>query len=444
MVEPPTEEEMNHAITRNVGSLMTLVCLMLMYRCAAVTDRYQMKAVKNFKRMADHSKTGPAMLSILGDEHEAHFVEPPMEMDSSEEFPAVGLDPDVHGGSGHGFRRGIKKVLARHPLLGLRTRDEPSGDLSGHSESTSFSSRPEHSPSSSRWHSGVYEERKDSWSIRSGRSAAKVEGSRPESASPHPALSRASSATTKRSMEGTRGHARDPLEEEFSYLFIGPSTYTGTSPQEPSEFNIGRDPAPLVSEPEPGDMDPAVAMAESEEPKLIVSESPGAAEFDIYETAYRKELERIQSSLTYPDIGPKVYLTRRVEGKDAVMKFVKDKALDLQSEQKKFFTPTHDGPSAFSAAVSMLRNQMDQKRESAEKTEQEQPDSQRASEQQHPTQERRESLPPPSSLSSQSIPGPEASSLEATGGLVSETHTGEGSTARLQRLLGRVNKSGTE
>lgn len=409
-----------------------------------------MKAVKNFKRIADPSRTGSTMQSILGDEYEAHFVEPPMEMDSSEEFPEVGFDADTH--SSNGFGGGIKKVLARHPLLGLHTRVESSGELSGNSQSTGVSSRPEHSPSSSRWHSGLYEERKDSGSIRSSRSDA--DGShepRPgSSASPHPAFSPASSATIKRSLEGTRGHARDPLEEEFPYLYIGPSTYTGTSPQEPSEFNIGSDPAPLVSQPEhTGDMDPAMSVAESEEPKQIVSESPGAADFDIYETAYRQELDRIESNLTYPEPNPKVYLTRRVEGKDAVMKFVKDKALDLQIGQRKFFAPSaQKGPSAFSAAVSVLRNQMDHTRETgtekAETQEQRQDLQETSTQESHP-QERRGSHPPSSSLSSQSIPGPEASSLEATGVSADAHPDEEGSTARLQRLLGRVHKhkSGT-
>lgn len=413
-----------------------------------------MRAVKNFRRLVDPSKAG-LMQSILGDEHEAHFVEPPMEMDPSEEFPAVGLDANVH--SNHSFSGGIKKVLARHPMLGLHSRDDPSVEPSGYSESTSFSSRPELSPASSRWHSGVYEtERKDSGSIRSGRSAGKAEGvheTRPQSssASPHPALSRASSATTKRSMEGTRGHARDPLEENFPYLFIGPSTYTGTSPQEPSEFNIDNDLVPVFPEPaSSGDPDPAVEVAESDEPMQIVSESPGAADFDVYETAYRQELERIKSDLTYPGTGPKVYLTRRVEGKDAVMKFVKDKALDLQIGQKKLFSPpTPKGRSTFSAAVSALRNQIDQKKETGtERTEgitQQGQRPERGEVPQSNTRARQESHPPLSSLSSQTIPGPEASSLEATGVPASDSRSGgEDSTTRLQRLLSRMHKSGSD
>lgn len=390
----------------------------------------QMKAAKKFKRLVDPSKAGQAgqaMQSILGDEHEAHFVEPPMEMDDSEDFPSVGLD---HGPS----EGGLRKFIGRHPMLSAG-REGSGAECSGYSEG-SFSSRPEHSPSSSRWPSGVFEpERKDSGSIRSSRSVGKAEFTHDkaysQSASPHPALSRASSATTKRSIEGTRGHARDPLEEEFPYLFIGPSTYTGSS-QEP-DSSIG-DPAPIFAEPECATTD---EEPEPAEPMQIVSESPGAAEFDIYETAYRQELERIESD-THPGAGPKVYLTRRVQNTCEVMKFVKDKALDLQTGQKKSFSAfPQNGPSGISAAVGMLRSQMEQKRldleEAAEEAEQE-----RRPESEDQARERRESYPPSSSLSSQFLPDPEASLNEATGVPVSENAGGQGS---LRRLLGLRDKS---
>lgn len=365
-----------------------------------------MKAAKKFKRLVDPSKAGQSMQSILGDEYEAHFVEPPMEMDDSEDFPAVGLDANAPDGPSLGG--GIRKVLGRHPMFGAG-REVSGAEGSVYSEG-SFSSRPEHSPSSSRWPSGVFEpERKDSSSIRSGRSTGKADFTQAhsQSASPHPTLSRASSATTKRSVEGTRGHARDPLEEEFPYLFIGPSTYTGSS-QESSD-DIESDATPIFAEPESTD---------EVEPQQIVSESPGAAEFDIYETAYRQELERIESD-TYPGAGAKVYLTRRVQNTHDVLNFVKDRALDLQVEQRKFFDAfPRKAPSGFSAAVSLLRSQMDQK--GSEEGEQEQSPE---SEQSRPA-ERRGSHPPSSSLSSQSLPGPEASLNEATGMPDSESNAG--------------------
>lgn len=364
------------------------------------------------------------MQSILGDEHEAHFVEPPMEMDDSEDFPTVGLDANASSGPNTGLRR----FLGRNPMLG---RENSAAESSGHSEGSVYS-RPEHSPSSSRWQSGVFEpERKDSGSIRSGRSAGK-DFTNSQSASPHPALSRASSATTKRSIEGTRGHARDPLEEDFPYLFIGPSTYTGTT---------GHDSAidgesPIFAEPDSETTDDVDAVAE---PMPVVSESPGAAEFDIYETAYRRELERIET-YTHPGAGPKVYLTRRVQNTHEVLNFVKDKALDLQIGQKKLLSALPQGAGGFSAAVSMLRSQMDQEGEQKKNQasegqgqEQEQEQEQRSEE---GTTERRESYPPSSSLSSQGHAGPEASLNEATG--VSVLESSAGGEDSLRRLLDRV------
>jgi [calcium/calmodulin-dependent protein kinase] kinase len=201
-------------------------------------------------------------------------------------------------------------------------------------------------------------------------------------------------------------------------------------------------------------MDPALDAAISDEPMPIVSESPGAAEFDIYETAYRTELERIKSkSSTFPGAGvsPKVYLTRRVEGKHEVMKFAKDKVLDLQIGNKKHFPSAGRSATAFGSAVSLLRNQMEQKKEAEQKkvaeqrkedtaaVEESNPGKDAVEHQKGSPRERRQSHPPSSSLSSQSIPGPEASSFEATGVPASEAGPGaEDSTAQLRRLLARV------
>jgi [calcium/calmodulin-dependent protein kinase] kinase len=45
----------------------------------------------------------------------------------------------------------------------------------------------------------------------------------------------------------------------------------------------------------------------------LVSESPGAADVDIYETAYRDEIERIMARAKEEQKEPNVYLTRRVD-----------------------------------------------------------------------------------------------------------------------------------
>jgi [calcium/calmodulin-dependent protein kinase] kinase len=400
-----------------------------------------MKAVKKFKRLMDPTKPQTPMQSILGGDHEAYFVEPPMEMDPDEPFPTIG---EAHG-HGHGLGTGIRKVFGRHPFAGFRENYNTMGS----SDSASISSRPDHSPSGSQRPSGVFEiERKDS-SSRTGRSPGKTDTQRAansQSASPH-IPSRASSATTKRSLEGTRGHARDPLEEEFPYLFIGPSTYTGTSHTEPNTDITATSDAPIFEEPE-STLDPTSSMELEEEPVQIVSESPGAADFNIYETAYRLELDRIKHSLSESDrarqSGPKVYLTRRVENKDEVMRLAKEKALDLQIGQRFAYTPAKSAPSAFSSVASALRAQMQKKRAGGEEEgrgggdghgnegdgEGQGDGAQGSHSASHPHPAKR------LSLSSQIVPDTEASSLEAAG--VSARDGTEDSKAQLRRLLGRV------
>ncbi|KAJ5353326.1 hypothetical protein N7452_002300 [Penicillium brevicompactum] len=283
----PTKEEMDHAITTTMGHLMTV-----------------MKAVKKFKRLTDPTKTSTPqtpMQSILGGD-ESYFVEPPMEMDPDEPFPAVG-EPSL--------RANVRKAF-RHPFAGFRNPQQ------GSSDSTSISSRQ----STNSQRPGIVE-------TRSGHAS--------------PSLSRASSAA-KRSLEGTRGHARDPLEEEFPFLFIGPSTYTGS-------HEVSDEPAQVFTEPDALGQE----QGQEEDPEPMVSESPGAAEFDIYETAYRSELERIKQDLEDKNTGPKVYLNRRVENKDEVLRLAKEKALDLQIGQK-FSLASKRTSSALGSAISAFRS----------------------------------------------------------------------------------------
>ncbi|KAJ5790282.1 uncharacterized protein N7518_007293 [Penicillium psychrosexuale] len=418
-VEPPTEEEMNSAITTNMGNLMTVV-----------------KAVKRFKRLTDPGKPQSPIestfgKSILGGDHDAYFVEPPMEMDPDEPFPAVGAAPQTH--DGHDLSAGVRKTFGRRPFAGLR---DDSGGF-GSSDSASFSSRPEYSPNSSKRPSGVFEpERKDSGSIRSWGSAQPDIGHEAlphsQSGSPYIPLSRASSGRTKRSLEGTRGHARDPLEEEFPYLFIGPSTYTGSSQPEAVGTEISGDPGSILQASEHS-MDHSDQM-EDDEPVQFVSESPGAADFNIYETAYRKELDRIKHNLKDRDTGPKVYLTRVIEkNSDEVVKLAKEKELDLQTGNE--FTPFSLPRTSlgFGHAVNAVRSQMLQKRQAGELEEQ----GGEGSKDRDSSQNRELHPHPPKrlSVSSQALPKPESSSLEATG--VSSTE-GKDSKAQLRRILDRV------
>lgn len=89
---------------------------------------------------------------------------------------------------------------------------------------------------------------------------------------------------------GRRGHAHDPLEDQL-YLRIGPSTFAGHSTQVDGDAFTPDDDV------------------------YMVSESPGAADVDIYETAYRDEIERILARAEKNNQEPQVYLTRRVDEK---------------------------------------------------------------------------------------------------------------------------------
>ena len=92
---------------------------------------------------------------------------------------------------------------------------------------------------------------------------------------------------------GHRGHAHDPLQDHL-YLFVGPTTLAGPSPDSGRRGSFMPD----------------------EEDVPIVSESPGAADIDIYETAYSDEIERIKARAREEQKEePAVYLTRRVDAK---------------------------------------------------------------------------------------------------------------------------------
>ncbi|KAA8643131.1 putative calcium/calmodulin dependent protein kinase [Aspergillus tanneri] len=389
----PTEEEMNSAITKNIGHVLAV-----------------MKAVKNFKRLVDPAKAEPPMQSILGQEYETHFVQPPLEMEPDESFSAEnntipnksqsldmydrkswGLDSVLHG-----YHRQLPEGLPSNQLLDGGVSKVCTGDGNKHA-------------------GGIVPERKDSGSVRGCNIRDELgddaQTCMPSSPSPCIPLSRASSATTKRSIEGTRGHARDLLEEDFSFLFIGPSMYTGSSQTGPSDANL------VAIGDETDDLTPTDSL----DAEPIVSESPGAAEFDIYETAYRQEIERIRKrSIPRQGTAPKVYLTRRVEGRDDMTKLVQDEGTSMAPRiGTKAAIPS--GPS-LSSAVSTIRAQMEQQRQQEQS---------KAGEPRLPDK-------PPSSLFPSMVPEPIMSSLAATGTSATEVSSSESPRAKLRSLLDRV------
>ncbi|RDW61889.1 putative calcium/calmodulin dependent protein kinase [Aspergillus mulundensis] len=342
----PTEEEMNSAITKNFGHVLAV-----------------MKAVKKFKRLLGPTRASTPIQSILGQEYEAHFVEPPMEMDPEE---SVSLPTATHFSKAQSLNTYNRTAWEREDVVkGYHLRRQeplPYYLQNNNNSAAAYASTLDRST------------RRDSGSIRSVNMVDDPTED-PQSQSPRFPLSRTSSTATKRSMEGTRGHARDPLEEDCPYLFIGPSTFTGSNP--------GSDPIDIKSaDATPSVLDSDVRLTEkemgptSEEDYPMVSESPGAANFDIYETAYRKEVERIRAD-TLPGEGkgtvPMVYLTRRVEGKDEVMRLVRETTMSEPALGlgRRVAVPQDRG---FGSAVSMIRAQLEQGRQEQEKQEQQNQD----------------------------------------------------------------------
>ncbi|PYH40316.1 putative calcium/calmodulin dependent protein kinase [Aspergillus saccharolyticus JOP 1030-1] len=347
IIDLPTEEEMNSAITRTIGHVMAVI-----------------KAVKHFKRLLGPAKADPSMQSILGQEYEAHFVEPPLELEPEESFS-----------TGHTGAKTKNRSLNTYSSTAWGQHHALKGNYSQPEElpDSRLSDTPEvlHTQESTTSNIGGTDtksefERRDSSSLRSinvhGGSNDDLQLiSMPQSPSPLVPLSRASSATTKRSVEGTRGHARDPLEEEFPFLFIGPSTYSGLLVSEGHETladnSIPEEPGSPVAKESVDMVNDMHTNLDTDMAYPVVSESPGAAEFDIYEIAYRQEIERIRAhSLPRQGSEPKVYLTRRVEGKDDVMKLVGQSATRLGPM---YGVKRMPGPS-LASAVSAIRLQLEQ------------------------------------------------------------------------------------
>ncbi|KAL3457996.1 kinase-like domain-containing protein [Aspergillus heterothallicus] len=390
----PTEEEMNSAITNSLGNVLAVV-----------------KAVKKFKGLLGPGRADLPMQSILGQDYESHFVEPPMEMDPEESISV----PSISSNKSQSLNTYNRKALERDYVLkgyhqqkrgaaaniSLDTSDSPIGI-------TGLWTKPGKKDSGSNWSMKMKE------SVDDGNSP-----------SPKVPLSRASSTTTKRSIEGTRGHARDPLEEDCPFLFIGPSTFTGTNPLNPTQT----DGQSMILEP-----DETVTRGEASELAYpMVSESPGAADFDIYETAYRKEVERIRTYTTTRAV-PMVYLTRRVDGKDELMQLVRETTMSepVLGIGRKLTIPQAQ---SFGSAVGIIRAQLEQDQKRHEQKAQDQKQGQESA----ASQQTVSSLPPLTVSPSPEEPTTSTSSVAVSGTTTgTESSSPEGQRSRLRSLLDRV------
>ena len=328
-----------------------------------LTMTNQMKAVKHFKRLIDPSKEETPMQSILGQEHESHFVQPPMEMEPEESFADSAFNMKHTNNETRSLdilnRRRPRPVGRDFALNGLqRQQQDRRGGGEGHDN------KMQSSGLSNEILKNDFGENKDSRAtsghteppgagMGNKRGIAEVGGT------------------------GTRGHARDPLEQDFPYLFIGPSTFRGGDDKDKDDS--------IKEEPEKEDSSEAATTKQKEEEEkgattaggdgkdnndedygygedeIVVSESPIAAEFDIYETAYRQQIENIRDRALTRRTSSKVYLTRRVEGKDHVKKLVEgipqqEKEEEEEKEEENKQASSSSSSSSSSTATALNPN----------------------------------------------------------------------------------------
>ncbi|EEP79322.1 hypothetical protein UREG_04168 [Uncinocarpus reesii 1704] len=334
LIEPPTEEEMNTAITRNMSHAITVV-----------------KAVQKFKRLIEPASPKPIQ-SILGEDEKSHFVQPPLSMDESD---AYAFPPN---------RKKHKTAAPVSPGLYDITRGQDPTEP-GEQTGTVKIARSQNS---------TFSQVSDTISASQSASLYNIPGAATAD-SPAPQASGTATPSKGSICEGTRGHARDILEEDQPYLFIGPSRF---HPRFANELPGDSQDRPVTIHDEPMPIDPFSPP--------IVSESPSAADIDIYETAYKEEIERIRNrSRTSRTPPPKVYLTRRVDGKQSTLAALLEQAKEegtlqtpkASSHGKTFPREDHNDPSrataptsaTFAAAVSSLNTPILAYRVSSQKSE---------------------------------------------------------------------------
>ncbi|TGO11453.1 hypothetical protein BTUL_0109g00190 [Botrytis tulipae] len=232
LVEPPSEIEVNHAITTKMRGLLAV-----------------MKAVKKFKSKMEQRRPN-AISETLG--KGIRVLHPSMGMTEQKESA-------LHRSKSSDLedRRVVEAALAAEGVHHDGTYPSADGPRTMASRIDSSSTI-------------VVDEEPIVKKVQS-RSIAKTDSSNSIEKRPE----------FREQQSGDKGHAHDPLDEQPLYLGIG--------------AGVGEDGDPL-----------------NEAVQELIAESPTAADFNIYDTAYQQEVDRIRAVQGH---AATVYLTRRVDHK---------------------------------------------------------------------------------------------------------------------------------
>ncbi|KAF7864220.1 uncharacterized protein EAF02_010188 [Botrytis sinoallii] len=232
LVEPPSEIEVNHAITAKMRGLLAV-----------------MKAVKKFKSKMEQRRPN-AISETLG--KGIRVLHPSMGMTEQKESA-------LHRSKSSDLedRRLVEAALAAEGVHHDGTYPSADGPRTMASRMDSSSTI-------------VVDEEPIVKKVKS-RSIAKTDSSNSIEKRPE----------FREQQSGDKGHAHDPLDEQPLYLGIG--------------AGVGEDGDPL-----------------NEPVQELIAESPTAADFNIYDTAYQQEVDRIRA---VQGQAATVYLTRRVDHK---------------------------------------------------------------------------------------------------------------------------------
>ncbi|EMD67790.1 hypothetical protein COCSADRAFT_34577 [Bipolaris sorokiniana ND90Pr] len=292
IIEPPTDEEVNAAITGNMGHLVTVV-----------------RAVKRFKQLLFRRRPD-RIESILGSA--SRIVQPPLSMRPS--ALRKSKSQDTHD------RRPVEAALSAEGVHHPIKVDDKGQRVPNHMDDMAYSKpgfRTEAGKRPSRLTASGSPTMQTSPGFSDGKVSRENLAIRPgpiqSISSPTGTIPSVSSPTTPIG----KGHAHNPLEDTL-FLNIG----TGENFQ---------------PEPEDG---------------CIVSESPSNVDINVYEAAYEEEVQRIiaqrRDQHNNANRRPTLYLTRRVENvksirdSDAIFDEGQDLRQNIKVSLKSFVTKTKE------------------------------------------------------------------------------------------------------